>query len=243
MRVLITAGGTRAPIDEVRWVGNVSTGRFGAELARHCLDRGAEVIHLHARGSEMPFQRIIDFERDWQSQLDQAREAALAFEPVRLRYRSITFMEVDEYARLLESTLREESIDVAILSAAVSDFAPTPRRGKISSRTGEILIPMGPIPKLIAMVKDWAPSVYLVGFKLLVGVSAAELVMTAAEAGRASRADLTVANELRMLRQGRHTIHLVREGKPTETFEPEDEPAKQLVDRIFSWAAEKKVAQ
>ena len=41
--VLVTAGGTREPVDAVRYLGNRSSGRMGAELARAAWLRGAEV--------------------------------------------------------------------------------------------------------------------------------------------------------------------------------------------------------
>ncbi len=47
-RVLITAGGTREPVDSVRFVGNRSSGRMGVALAAEARRRGAEVILLAA---------------------------------------------------------------------------------------------------------------------------------------------------------------------------------------------------
>ncbi len=44
LRVLVTAGGTREPIDSVRYVGNRSSGRMGLALAEEASRRGAEVI-------------------------------------------------------------------------------------------------------------------------------------------------------------------------------------------------------
>ena len=46
MNVLITAGGTVAPIDDVRVISNRSTGRFAASLAEAWLRRGASVTYL-----------------------------------------------------------------------------------------------------------------------------------------------------------------------------------------------------
>lgn len=43
--VLVTAGGTREPIDPVRYIGNHSSGKMGYALARAAADRGA-VVHL-----------------------------------------------------------------------------------------------------------------------------------------------------------------------------------------------------
>ncbi len=42
-RVLVTAGGTREPLDAVRYVGNRSSGRMGVALAEEARRRGAEV--------------------------------------------------------------------------------------------------------------------------------------------------------------------------------------------------------
>ncbi|HEY5343222.1 MAG TPA: bifunctional phosphopantothenoylcysteine decarboxylase/phosphopantothenate synthase [Solirubrobacteraceae bacterium] len=48
LRVLVTAGGTREPIDSVRFIGNSSSGRMGFALAQAARARGAEVTLLAA---------------------------------------------------------------------------------------------------------------------------------------------------------------------------------------------------
>jgi phosphopantothenoylcysteine decarboxylase/phosphopantothenate--cysteine ligase len=48
LRVLVTAGGTREPIDSVRFLGNSSSGRMGLALARAARARGAEVTLVAA---------------------------------------------------------------------------------------------------------------------------------------------------------------------------------------------------
>jgi phosphopantothenoylcysteine decarboxylase/phosphopantothenate--cysteine ligase len=55
-RVLVTAGGTREPVDSVRFVGNRSSGRMGIALAEEARRRGAEVIVLAANLSvDVPY--------------------------------------------------------------------------------------------------------------------------------------------------------------------------------------------
>jgi phosphopantothenoylcysteine decarboxylase/phosphopantothenate--cysteine ligase len=55
-RVLVTAGGTREPVDSVRFLGNRSSGRMGIALAEEARRRGAEVIVLAANLSvDVPF--------------------------------------------------------------------------------------------------------------------------------------------------------------------------------------------
>jgi phosphopantothenoylcysteine decarboxylase/phosphopantothenate--cysteine ligase len=51
LRVLVTAGGTREPIDSVRFLGNRSSGRMGFALAEEAAARGAEVTVVAANVS------------------------------------------------------------------------------------------------------------------------------------------------------------------------------------------------
>jgi phosphopantothenoylcysteine decarboxylase/phosphopantothenate--cysteine ligase len=48
LKVLVTAGGTREPIDSVRYVGNRSSGRMGFALAEEAAARGADVTVIAA---------------------------------------------------------------------------------------------------------------------------------------------------------------------------------------------------
>jgi len=54
VRVLVTAGGTREPLDAVRFLGNRSSGRMGAALAAEAHRRGAEVTLVAANLSVPP---------------------------------------------------------------------------------------------------------------------------------------------------------------------------------------------
>jgi len=52
-KILITAGGTREPIDPIRFIGNRSSGRQGFALAAAAASRGAQV-HLIAANTDLP---------------------------------------------------------------------------------------------------------------------------------------------------------------------------------------------
>jgi phosphopantothenoylcysteine decarboxylase / phosphopantothenate---cysteine ligase len=52
--VVVSAGGTREPIDLVRFIGNRSSGRMGVALAAEAKRRGAEVTLVYANGSVPP---------------------------------------------------------------------------------------------------------------------------------------------------------------------------------------------
>ena len=60
-RVLVTAGGTREPIDPVRYVGNRSSGRQGHAIARNAAERGADVVLVTTNPASAPGGvRIVD---------------------------------------------------------------------------------------------------------------------------------------------------------------------------------------
>jgi len=53
--IVVTAGGTREPLDPIRFLSNRSSGRMGYALARAARDRGAQVILISASGQPAPF--------------------------------------------------------------------------------------------------------------------------------------------------------------------------------------------
>ncbi len=57
--VLVTAGGTREPIDPVRYLGNRSSGRMGVALADEAAKRGAEVTTLLCNGLVRPVRGAV----------------------------------------------------------------------------------------------------------------------------------------------------------------------------------------
>ncbi|MEJ6761497.1 MAG: bifunctional phosphopantothenoylcysteine decarboxylase/phosphopantothenate--cysteine ligase CoaBC [Candidatus Planktophila sp.] len=63
-KVLVTAGGTREPIDPVRFIGNNSSGKQGFACARAARDRGADVTLIAANTSldDIPGVRMIAVE-------------------------------------------------------------------------------------------------------------------------------------------------------------------------------------
>ena len=54
VRVLVTAGGTREPIDPVRYVGNRSSGRMGHAIADEASRRGADVVLVTTASLDLP---------------------------------------------------------------------------------------------------------------------------------------------------------------------------------------------
>jgi phosphopantothenoylcysteine decarboxylase / phosphopantothenate---cysteine ligase len=94
-KVLVTAGGTREPLDPIRFIGNRSSGRQGFAVARAAAKRGAEVTLINANGeaSQLPGLTVINVET--------AEEM---------------FSNVDKYF---------DGTDVLVMSAAVADARPS----------------------------------------------------------------------------------------------------------------------
>jgi phosphopantothenoylcysteine synthetase/decarboxylase len=241
MNVVVTGGGTNAPVDDVRLMTNISSGRLAAAITEAFLDRGASVWHVHTPSSQLPLWRFARYA------IDAADPSAELDRLVRLRQRWLSQRDhlhlvpletgtVSDYATTLKGVFDARPIDVAVLAMAVSDFEPEPYAGKIGSEAESLVVRCRPTPKVIRSIRDWAPSVYLVGFKLLSRSDRAELIRRAGDAGRINRAELTVANDLQALRQGRHALHLVRPDAEPETLEPGADLADRLVGRIMTWA-------
>jgi phosphopantothenoylcysteine decarboxylase/phosphopantothenate--cysteine ligase len=94
LRVLVTAGGTREPIDPVRYIGNRSSGRMGLELAAAAARRGAEVTVVAANVSL----------------------------PVPASVRTVAVQTAAELLEACEA--RFDAADVLLMAAAVADFRP-----------------------------------------------------------------------------------------------------------------------
>jgi len=93
-RVLVSAGGTREPLDAVRYVGNRSSGRMGVALAAEAHRRGAEVTLLAANLAVPAPAGVELVETPTASELEQ------------------------------EALARSAEADVVVMAAAVADYRP-----------------------------------------------------------------------------------------------------------------------
>lgn len=106
--VVVTAGGTREPLDPVRFLGNRSSGKQGYALARTAAARGARVTLIEAN-TGLPDPAGVDVVRIGTAV--QLREAVLKAAP---------------------------DADVVVMAAAVADFRPdTYAAGKIKKKDGQ----------------------------------------------------------------------------------------------------------
>jgi phosphopantothenoylcysteine decarboxylase/phosphopantothenate--cysteine ligase len=93
--------------------------------------------------------------------------------------------------------VKNNNYDVAIMAAAVADYAPAKKSArKLDTRGGSINISLVPTAKIVDDVKGLSKSTFLVAFKADHGVSDAVLVDKAYDKLKECSADLVVANDI-----------------------------------------------
>lgn len=100
-KVLVTTGGTRESIDDVRFIGNRSSGKQGLAIARAAQSRGAQVTLIAAN-------------------VDTSKEFGMSVIPVE---------NTEQLQSALDEEFPK--CDILIMAAAVSDAKPLPREGKV----------------------------------------------------------------------------------------------------------------
>ncbi|AEV95321.1 bifunctional phosphopantothenoylcysteine decarboxylase/phosphopantothenate--cysteine ligase CoaBC [Pediococcus claussenii] len=136
-KIVVTAGGTREPIDPVRFIGNFSSGKMGYAIANEAAQRGAKVILITGPTNlKVPTQVIsesIETVRDLQESLNKAVTDA----------------------------------DVVIMAAAVSDYRPLEKaqhKLKKENFDGNLEIKLVENPDVIANMKRPDTLKMVVGF-------------------------------------------------------------------------------
>ena len=166
-RVVVSAGGTREPIDPVRYLGNRSSGRQGVALAVAAERRGAQVV------------------------LVGANLAVPA--PARVDVRSVeTAAELDESVRAAA-----RDADVVIMAAAVADFRPAAVAAhKIKKTAGDPapIVLERTVDVLGRLVAERRPGQVVVGFAAETGDETGDVLAHGRAKAIRKGADLLVVN-------------------------------------------------
>ena len=170
-RVVVSAGGTREPLDPVRFLGNRSSGRQGWALAERARARGAEtvVVAAHVDLADLPGVRTV--------RVGTAAEMHAAM--------------------LQEST----GADVAVMAAAVADFRPAAySEGKIKKADDgsepEAIALVRNADILADLVRQRAAGQVIVGFAAETASDPAELMELARAKLARKGCDLLVVNDV-----------------------------------------------
>jgi len=203
--ILITSGPTHADIDAVRFISNRSSGRLGCAIALAALDADARVTMVAGPDSVVP---------------DAATE----------RLHVLHVETVDDVISVLDAELQRSAPDAVLHAMAVLDYVPAePEVEKTPSGRDEWYVRLVKTPKVIRLIRDWAPKTCLVQFKLEVGLSDEALLGAAVASMRGNRADLCVANDLSRIRDEIHpALIIARDGAVLARPGTKSEIAREL---------------
>lgn len=211
-RILITAGGTREPIDSVRYIGNMSSGRTASAVADELTAAGHSVTWLGARDAVRP--SLVD----------------------RLDF----FSSFSDLEARLQILLGSGDYDVIIHVAAVSDFSvaevKTGTGGRSSSSGGklssdsDLVLHLKPNPKLLNHLKDWSgnPALQVIGFKLTDTENLSQRLAAIRKQLDNSGVDAVVHNDLSDISETAHRFCFHRDGQEPVTCENSGELAHTI---------------
>jgi phosphopantothenoylcysteine decarboxylase/phosphopantothenate--cysteine ligase len=121
LRVVVTTGGTREPLDAVRYVGNRSSGRMGAAVADEAARRGADVTLILAAATARPTAPMHVVHVQTAAELERATLAAA------------------------------DGADVIVMAAAVSDYRPADADPGKRAKSGDVWhVSLEPTPDILA---------------------------------------------------------------------------------------------
>lgn len=202
MKVLITAGSTREPIDAVRHVSNISTGKLGIEIAKESLKRGHVTLLLYGFGALKPPSYI----------------------------NTKKFATTKDLYDLVINEIK--NFDVFISVAAVSDYTPIFIDEKIDSDKNELIIKLKPTPKVLKEAKKIAnKNTLFVAFKLGYMLDENELIKKAIES-YGEIADIIIVNDLLNINDRKHLATILYKNKILYKAKTKKEIAKLLFNTI-----------
>ena len=235
-KIIITSGGTSEKIDNVRKITNSSSGKLGMIIAEHLLqvDEDVFIYYVCSKNSLRPNdERVCVIEIDGTMDLKEKIEDLLLSEHINYFIHSMAVSDymtdyVTTIEKIKESIRRHDDLDEAFQNIEVIGGS------KISSYEDNLVIVLKPTPKIISIIKDISPATFLVGFKLLDGVSKDELIEVAKRLRNKNKCDLVVANDLASIRKGNHVGYIIDKNNELEEAHGKEEIAIKLVRRMFN---------
>jgi phosphopantothenoylcysteine decarboxylase/phosphopantothenate--cysteine ligase len=169
--VVVSAGGTREPLDPVRFLGNRSSGRQGYALARVAAQRGAEVVLVAAHTTALPDPAAVRIVRAGTA--EQLRRAVLA---------------------------EAAGADAVVMAAAVADFRPVDQAEYKIKKTADgdpAPVALTRNPDILAeLVAARRPGQVLVGFAAETGDADRDALAHGRDKLGRKKCDLLVVNEV-----------------------------------------------
>lgn len=239
-KIIITAGGTSEKIDNVRKITNSSSGKLGCTIANKLIEKESgkieKIYYICAKNSYKPnHEKIKIIEIFDTNDLKNKTEELLTKEDINYFIHSMAVSDytvdyVTNARKLSDNINNNRNIDAFDVIVNNND---TITENKISSSEDDLIIKLKRTPKIISLIKDLSPNTYLVGFKLLDGVSKEKLMNVATNLKNKNKCDLVVANDLSNIRNGNHKAFIIKSENNYINASGKDDIAEKLINEMF----------
>src|ERR671917_867837 len=214
--ILVTAGGTIEYIDPIRVITNLSSGKMGNLIAEEAIRMGANITLVYGHGTLSPETGKI-----------------------------VRVNTGEEMYKAVVSELSSKRHDIAVMAAAVADFAPAKKSDKkINTKLGKMELSLVTTRKIIDEVKNNSKDTFLVAFKADYCLPESVLIQKAYRKLKECDADIIVANDLG--RKGsepgsdKNEVFIVDRDKKIVHLPPESKAqvARKLLELVAKLTAE-----
>lgn len=251
-KIIITSGPTNERIDSVMKITNMSTGALGCVFAETFLEEKAEEIEkIFFISTKMSYKPRVDSSKIEYVTIESTQDLIEALQKI-FRENKIDIVihsaAVGDYAgkysiraeELVEEIWEtfQNTLPEAMTKQRLMEIFENPRvisdnSGKMSSYEPHLMTMYSLTPKVIGMIKKLEPSVKLIGFKLLDGVSKEELLTVATRLREKNQADYIVANDLSKIGGGKHWAMIVGKNGVVGECQTKKEIAIAIKELIF----------
>ena len=222
MNIIITAGGTEEPIDSVRKITNMSTGKLGTVICEQFTsvwdsdyESTNKIFYICNKHSNLP-------KHSSHTQL-------------------ILTTDMQSVKDTMDKLLTEHKIDYVVHSMAVSDYkfesAYTENMDlidtstKMQSNNDVVFLKLTKTVKIIDSIKKIQPSTKLISFKLRDSISAEKLISIGQDQLKRTNSSLVIANDVSLIRKGNHIAHAITTDKVTSLGSK-----REIAKFIYSYA-------
>jgi phosphopantothenate-cysteine ligase len=252
-KIIITAGPTNERIDAVMKITNMSTGALGNVVAETFLeDKYDDIEKVFYISTKLSYKPRVKNEKvefitvESTDDLICALEEIFANNKIDIIIHSAAVGDyagkyvvraedlIDEIFDKIQNTDNKEEITKDVLMNIFENPSSVCNdETKISSYEPHLMTMLTLTPKVIGKIKEMAPEVTLVGFKLLEGVSKEELYEVASRLRAKNKADYIVANDLAKIGNGKHWAMILNENGIVTECNTKKEIAKALEKILF----------
>lgn len=252
-KIIITSGPTNERIDAVMKITNMSTGALGNVVAETFLeDKYEEIEKIFYISTKLSYRPRVKNQKVELVTVESTQDLLEALKEIFENNKIDVIIHsaaVGDYAgkyviraeelveEIFEKIKNAENKD-EISKSSLMEIFENPKsvcndETKISSYEPHLMTMLKLTPKVISQIKQMAPDVTLVGFKLLEGVSKEELYEVASRLRQKNKADFIVANDLAKIGNGKHWAMILNKDGIVKECNTKKEIAIALEELLF----------